>query len=80
MYHIIDSIQSFGAINGYTTETYESLHKEYVKVPYQLSNRKDIEVQIMKIVCINIYTNFRKKTKKTKKKNYFRFVANQLLK
>jgi hypothetical protein len=68
VYHIIDSIQSFGAINGYTTETYESLHKEYVKVPYQLSNKKDIEVQIMKIVCINIYTNFRKKTKKTKKK------------
>ncbi|GBC29299.2 hypothetical protein GLOIN_2v1762814 [Rhizophagus irregularis DAOM 181602=DAOM 197198] len=35
--------------NGYTTETYESLHKEYVKNPYQLSNKKNIEVQIMKI-------------------------------
>jgi len=50
VYHIIDSIRSFGAINGYTTETYESLHKEYVKVPYRLSNKKDVESQIMKIV------------------------------
>ena len=55
MYHIVDSIRSFGAINGYTTETYESLHKEYVKAPYSLSNKKDIEVQIMKTVRINIY-------------------------
>ncbi|GET64361.1 hypothetical protein GLOIN_2v1762814 [Rhizophagus irregularis DAOM 181602=DAOM 197198] len=30
-YHIIDSIRSFGAVNGYTTETYESLHKEYIR-------------------------------------------------
>ena len=52
MYHIVDSIKSFGAINGFTTETYESLHKEYVKIPYRLSNKKDIEVQLMKIVCI----------------------------
>ena len=50
IYHIIDSIKSFGAINGYTTETYESLHKEYVKIPYRLSNKKDIETQIMKMV------------------------------
>jgi len=46
--------RSFGAINGYTTETYESLHKEYVKIPYRLSNKKDIEIQIMKTVSINI--------------------------
>ena len=50
VYHIIHSIRSFGAINGYTTETYESLHKEYVKVPYRLSNKKDVESQIMKTV------------------------------
>lgn len=52
VYHIIDSIRSFGAINGYTTETYESLHKDYVKNPYRLSNKKNIEVQIMKIASI----------------------------
>ena len=54
VYHIVDLIKSFGAINGFTTETYESLHKEYVKIPYRLSNKKDIEVQLMKIVCIKI--------------------------
>ena len=56
-YHIIDSIKYFGAVNWYTTETYESLHKEYVKNPYRLSNKKNIEVQLMKIVSIkyNIY-------------------------
>ncbi|RIA96847.1 hypothetical protein C1645_814888 [Glomus cerebriforme] len=34
------------------TKTYESLHKEYVKVPYRLSNKKDVESQIMKIQLI----------------------------
>ncbi|RHZ85416.1 hypothetical protein Glove_66g57 [Diversispora epigaea] len=29
-------------------ETYESLHKTYVKIPYCLSNKKDVEMQIMK--------------------------------
>ena len=55
VYHIIDSIQSFGAVNGYTTETYESLHKEYVKIPYRLSNKKNIETQIMQTVSIKCY-------------------------
>jgi len=58
IYHIINSVRSFGAINGYTTETYESLHKEYVKVPYRLSNKKDIENQIMRTVSINILSIF----------------------
>ncbi len=55
VYHIIDSIRSFGAVNGYTTETYKSLHKEYVKIPYRLSNKKNIEAQIMQTVSIKCY-------------------------
>ena len=51
----IDSIQTFGAVNGYTTETYKSLHKEYVKVPYRLSNKKNIKTQIMQTVSIKCY-------------------------
>ncbi|RHZ74777.1 hypothetical protein Glove_219g125 [Diversispora epigaea] len=47
IYHIVDTIREHGAINGYTTETYESLHKTYVKIPYRLSNKKDVEKQIM---------------------------------
>ncbi|RHZ88118.1 hypothetical protein Glove_26g229 [Diversispora epigaea] len=48
IYHIVDAIRDFGTINGYTTEIYESLHKTYVKIPYHLSNKKDVEMQIMK--------------------------------
>ncbi|RHZ52262.1 hypothetical protein Glove_463g4 [Diversispora epigaea] len=43
IYHIVDTIREYGAINGYTTETYESLHKTYVKIPYRLSNKKEVE-------------------------------------
>ncbi|RHZ46035.1 hypothetical protein Glove_637g39 [Diversispora epigaea] len=47
IYHIVDTIREYGAINGYTTETYESLHKTYVKIPYRLSNKKEVEKQII---------------------------------
>ncbi|RHZ76104.1 hypothetical protein Glove_203g21 [Diversispora epigaea] len=47
IYHIVDTIREYGAINGYTIETYESLHKTYVKIPYRLSNKKNVEKQIM---------------------------------
>ncbi|RHZ87011.1 hypothetical protein Glove_41g45 [Diversispora epigaea] len=50
VFYICSSIREFGAINGYTTETYESLHKDYVKKPYKLTNKKEIEKQIMKII------------------------------
>ncbi|GES96982.1 hypothetical protein GLOIN_2v1783703 [Rhizophagus clarus] len=50
VYHIIDSIRSYGAINGYTTETYESLHKYFVKIPYQISNKKDVEPQLLQTI------------------------------
>ncbi|RHZ80517.1 hypothetical protein Glove_134g23 [Diversispora epigaea] len=40
IYHIFESIRQFGAINGYTTETYKSLHKDFVKIPYRMSNKK----------------------------------------
>ncbi|RHZ87944.1 hypothetical protein Glove_28g36 [Diversispora epigaea] len=31
VFHICSSICEFGAINGYTTETYESLYKDYIR-------------------------------------------------
>ena len=43
IYHIIDTIWEYRTINGYTTETYESLHKTFVKIPYHLSNKKDVK-------------------------------------
>jgi len=39
-------------LNGFSTETYESLHKDFVKSPYYLTNKKDIEIQILKMVSI----------------------------
>lgn len=56
VYHIVDTVREFGTINGYTTETYESLHKTYVKIPYRLSNKKNVEEQMIKTVNIN--TNY----------------------
>ncbi|RHZ88906.1 hypothetical protein Glove_20g31 [Diversispora epigaea] len=31
VFHICSSIREFGVINGYTTETYESLYKDYIR-------------------------------------------------
>ncbi|GET00175.1 hypothetical protein GLOIN_2v1773149 [Rhizophagus clarus] len=50
VYHIINSIRSYGAINGYTTETYESFHKYFVKIPYRISNKKDVEPQLLRTI------------------------------
>ncbi|RHZ80501.1 hypothetical protein Glove_134g4 [Diversispora epigaea] len=44
IYYIVDAIRDFEVINRYTTETYKSLHKTYVKISYRLSNKKDVEM------------------------------------
>jgi len=49
-YHIIETIKEYGAINGYTTETYESLHKDAVKKPYRASNKREPTDQMIKTV------------------------------
>ncbi|GBC41082.2 hypothetical protein GLOIN_2v1784003 [Rhizophagus irregularis DAOM 181602=DAOM 197198] len=41
VYYIIDSIRSYGAINSYTTKTYKSLYKYFVKIPYRINNKND---------------------------------------
>ncbi|UZO27203.1 uncharacterized protein OCT59_019408 [Rhizophagus irregularis] len=48
-HHIIDAIRNYGTINGFTTETYESLHKFYIKAPYRMSNRRDATSQIINL-------------------------------
>jgi hypothetical protein len=52
IYHTTDLIKKYGSLNGFSTETYESLHKDFVKTPYYLTNKKDIESQILKMVSI----------------------------
>ncbi len=49
-YHIITMIKEYGAINGFTTETYETLHKDAVKNPYRASNKRQPTDQMIKTV------------------------------
>ena len=49
-YHIVLAIEEYGSINSMTTETYETLNKDYVKIPYCMSNKKDYMKQIINTV------------------------------
>ena len=44
---MILAIRRFGTINRFTTDTYKTLHKFYVKNSYRKSNKKDIINQIL---------------------------------
>ncbi|RHZ82344.1 hypothetical protein Glove_109g68 [Diversispora epigaea] len=39
-------IKEFGSLNGYSTDTYETLHKFYVKNPYNRTNKRNALKQI----------------------------------
>jgi len=47
---LVAAIRKYGALNGLSTETYEILHKYYVKNPYRLSNRKEVMQQLVNAV------------------------------
>ena len=51
-HHTIQAIREFGVMNGYTTETYETLHKKWVKNPYRISNKCNITEQILSMVYL----------------------------
>ncbi|UZO28265.1 uncharacterized protein OCT59_021799 [Rhizophagus irregularis] len=57
-YHIIKTIREYGAINRFTMETYEFLHKDAVKIPYRSSNKHDPTDQMIKLVDITASTIF----------------------
>ena len=48
-------IKEYGAINGFTTETFETLHKDAVKNPYRASNKRQPTDQMIKTVSNNIF-------------------------
>ena len=50
VYHTITSITEYDAINNFITETYETLHKEWVKNPYRMSNKRDATSQMLHTV------------------------------
>ncbi|CAB4486252.1 unnamed protein product [Rhizophagus irregularis] len=62
VYHIISSITEYGAVNNFTTETYETLHKEYVKNPYRMSNKRDASSQMLRTVSRDALNNHRRST------------------
>jgi hypothetical protein len=45
-------IKEYGAINGFTTETYETLHKDAVKKPYRASNKRQLTDQMIKMASL----------------------------
>ncbi|KAF0503988.1 zn-finger domain-containing protein [Gigaspora margarita] len=62
--------------NIFSTETYESLHKDFVKIPYYLSNKQNIEDQIMKMVQRQAIASklLSKNPKNSKTINSFKFI------
>ena len=56
-YHLIPSIRQFGAVNGFTNETYELLHKTNVKQPYCMTNKRQVNTQMQSIVSIANFEN-----------------------
>jgi hypothetical protein len=54
LYHIIPAIKDYGSSNGWNAETFEYLHKAYIKDPYRMSNKRNINSQILKTVSIKI--------------------------
>ncbi|RIB10543.1 hypothetical protein C2G38_2205808 [Gigaspora rosea] len=47
-YHIVPAVEEYRSINSMTTETYETLNKDYIKISYHMSNKKDYMKQILK--------------------------------
>ena len=58
VYHTITSITEYDAINNFTTETYETLHKEWVKNPYRMSNKRDATSQMLRTVSRKVMLSY----------------------
>ena len=56
-YYVITTIKEYGAINGFTTETYETLHKDAIKKPYRASNKCQPTDQMIKTVVLYMFTD-----------------------
>ena len=54
LYHIIPAIKNYGSPNGWNAETFESLHKTYIKEPYRMSNKRNVNPQILGTVSNNL--------------------------
>ena len=57
-YHIVAAIKEYGAINRFMMETYEYLHKDTVKKPYQASNKRHATDQMIQMVSTLFFVLF----------------------
>ncbi|RIB11783.1 hypothetical protein C2G38_2202572 [Gigaspora rosea] len=57
IHHTIETIKEYGNQNGLSADTYETLHKFYIKTPYRMSNKRDIDKQILQKVVRTITIN-----------------------
>jgi len=57
-YHIVAAIKEYSVINGFTTETYEYLHKDTVKKSYQASNKRHATDQMIQTVSTLFFVLF----------------------
>jgi len=51
--HITQQIEILGAMKGFDQEPYETIHIDMVKDPYRHTNRRNFDVQIIKIIQRN---------------------------
>ncbi|CAB4480294.1 unnamed protein product [Rhizophagus irregularis] len=70
LHHIIPSIKKYGAPTGFSTETYESLHKKFVKQPYRSSNKRNPDIQMIKLIRRRSILEKIKDTTKNTQYNY----------
>ncbi|UZO03189.1 uncharacterized protein OCT59_023598 [Rhizophagus irregularis] len=47
LYHMIPAIKDYGSPNGWNAETFEFLYKAYIKDPYHISNKRNVNPQIL---------------------------------
>ncbi|PKY35008.1 hypothetical protein RhiirB3_455292, partial [Rhizophagus irregularis] len=47
LYYMISAIKDYGSPNGWNAETFEFLHKAYIKDPYCMSNKHNVNHQIL---------------------------------
>ncbi|CAG8725814.1 1453_t:CDS:2, partial [Rhizophagus irregularis] len=67
------AIRKYGALNRLSTETYKTPHKSYVKIPYRLSNKKDVMRQLVNALFDNIDQKI-KSLKKSENPSHSNFI------
>ncbi|RHZ70976.1 hypothetical protein Glove_264g3 [Diversispora epigaea] len=76
--HTEEVIKEFGSLNGYSTDTYETLHKFYVKNPYNRTNKRNALKQISIMISRkNILKSIWKPKKK--KKNFNNIIFTKII-